>query len=480
MSLLSLTFLCSFIVLLAVYYLSPHSAKLAILLGASALFYIGFGANLFLLLLLVTIATFGFSLLIPRARGSRHGKLAMALMIAATVAPLFFYKYFNFFSVSAVDLLAIFGITLKAHTLKLAVPVGISFYTFRVLSYLIDAYCGRISVEKNFLKYALYVSYFPQILCGPIERAENFFRQINKPAGFNAGNLLEGSKIIIFGLFKKLVIADSLAVYVDAAYSSVPDRPGAVLIVAAVFFSIQIYCDFSGYTDIAIGMSKALGLDLVENFRRPYFSKNVKEFWARWHISLSTWLRDYIYIPLGGNRCSKPRKYFNIMVTFVVSGLWHGANWTFLAWGVLHGIFLVFHDFLCGGKRVRNSVKTSAALTCAKVSLTFAAVTFAWILFRAESFSHFAAIMDGILNRFSLSYSAVSSIPLPFTEDNTSIAHFIVAAFFIGVLFADSLVRELGALRKLRKFEWIYYSFILASILCFGRFGESTFIYAQF
>lgn len=480
MSFLSLTFLCFFILLLFPYYLVSHKLKLSVLLCSSALFYLGFGLNFFFLLFGLTLVTFAFSMFIPRLREIRFRKCAMSCVVLLTILPLLFFKYFDFISDSLSELCSHLGFNLGEHTLKLMAPVGISFYSFRVLSYLFDLYWGKITPERNFLKYALYVSYFPHILCGPIERAGSFFGRIDKNITFKSENLALGGKIIIFGLFKKLVIADPLSVYVNSVYSSPEHSSGLVLLLAAVFFSVQIYCDFSGYTDMANGLSRCLGFDLVENFRRPYFSRNVKEFWGRWHISLSTWLRDYIYIPLGGNRRSKPRKYLNIMATFGISGLWHGANWTFVAWGILHGFFLVLHDLLIGRKRSGSIGKDSCFLACCNTLLTFAAVTFAWILFRADSFSHFVEILSGILFRFDLSYSSISSLPLPFTGDNTSVAHFIVVVFYMALLFADSAIREFGVFQGLRKYDWIYYSFILASVFCFGYFGKSTFIYAQF
>ncbi len=480
MSFLSLTFLFFFVCLLLLYYRVSQKLKILLLLISSALFYLGFGFNFSILLFAVTLLTFLFSLLVPTLKARGVGKYAMVLAVLIVISPLAFFKYFDFFLSFVADIASPFGLKLGKHALNLMIPVGISFYTFRVLSYLSDVYSGKIAPQRSFIKYALYVSYFPQILCGPIERAGNFFAQIDKSITFKSDNLQEGVKIIIFGLFKKLVIADSLAVYVDSVYKSAPWSSGLSLFVAAIFFSIQIYCDFSGYTDIAKGLSKSLGLDLTENFRRPYLSKNVKEFWGRWHISLSTWLRDYVYIPLGGNRCSRCRKYANIMATFAVSGLWHGANWTFVAWGVLHGIFLIVHDFLFGKNFSAGKTKLPFFSTVFRIALTFAAVSFAWILFRADSFPHFLEIIDGIIFRFNLSKSSILSLPLPFTGDNTSIANFIIAAFFIGVLFADSLIREFGLLKWAKKYDWVYYSFILASTLCFGSIGSSTFIYAQF
>lgn len=246
---------------------------------------------------------------------------------------------------------------------------------------------------------------------------------------------------------------------------------------AAVFFSIQLYCDFSGYTDIATGLSKCLGYDMAKNFDRPYFSRNIKEFWARWHISLSTWLRDYIYIPLGGSRCSKLRKYSNIMATFAISGLWHGANWTFVIWGMMHGAFLVIHDIFSGGK---SGGRSGFAVSALCMAITFAAVTAAWIVFRADSFSHAYEIFRGIATRLSFSYASLSGAVLPFTNDNTSIAYFLAALFFIGVLFANSLSKTFGAPPRLGKYVNCYYAFLLACIMCFGQFDGGNFIYAQF
>ncbi len=480
MNFTSPSFICFLVFVLIFYYLFPQRVKLFFLFAVNCLFYLGFGANFTLLLIAITAITFAFSLFIRRLADAACGKYITAAIVAITISPLLFFKYFDFFSQQTFNLLSIFGLTLNVATLNLMVPVGISFYTFRVLSYLFDVGSGKIPAEKNFLKYALYVTYFPQIVCGPIERASDFIKQANKTIKFDSNNLSSGTKLVIFGFFKKLVIADPLAIYVDNVYSSASSQSGLNLTLAAVFFSIQLYCDFSGYTDIATGVSKTLGFNTAENFRRPYFSQNIKEFWARWHISLSTWLRDYIYIPLGGNRCSKMRKYFNIMATFTISGLWHGANWTYIVWGAMHGFFLVVHDmFFPKNKDLKNG-KSIALVRIFNVLFTFAAVTAAWIVFRADSFSRALEIFSGIVSRFSLSYSSLSGAVLPFTGDNTSVSHFLTAAFFICVLLADSITREIGVPSRLKKFDWLYYSFLLACVFCFGRFGGTNFIYAQF
>jgi D-alanyl-lipoteichoic acid acyltransferase DltB (MBOAT superfamily) len=266
-------------------------------------------------------------------RFSLKRKVLLLLTLSVSLGILFIFKYFNFVSESFSQICRLLSIPIHSVTLKLILPVGISFYTFQTLSYVIDVYKGKVKAEHHFGKYAAFITFFPQLVAGPIERTENLLHQINEKHFFDYEQAAYGMKLMAWGFFKKLVIADNLAVFVDLIYGNVSSYQGFSLILATVFFSIQIYCDFSGYSDIAIGTARLFGIELMTNFRSPYFSGTVKEFWSRWHISLSTWFRDYIYIPLGGNRKGRIRQYTNLMITFFASGAWHGANWTFLMWG---------------------------------------------------------------------------------------------------------------------------------------------------
>ena len=293
---------------------------------------------------------------------------------------LFFFKYFNFFELSVISLLQMFTIKMHPQLLTLLLPVGISFYTFQTLSYVIDVYRGDIPAEHHFGIYATFISFFPQLVAGPIERTKNLLPQIKSEKVFDYESASYGLKLMAWGFFKKLAIADVLAVYVDTGWSSLERLCGLDFLFIVFFFTIQIYCDFSGYSDIAIGTAHMLGIRLMTNFKSPYFSQSVKEFWSRWHISLSTWFRDYVYIPLGGNRCSEYRKNINVMLTFLASGLWHGANWTFVVWGGIHGLMQVIENLFA--KKKSHSGKAQKILATLMV---FAFCNFAWIFFRADS-----------------------------------------------------------------------------------------------
>jgi D-alanyl-lipoteichoic acid acyltransferase DltB (MBOAT superfamily) len=284
--------------------------------------------------------------LIEKTPDRKKKKIVMLLGVMSGLTVLFFFKYFNFLSISVVNLLNLFTPVNKV-TINVLLPVGISFYTFQTLSYVIDVYKGEIAAEKHFGKYAVFVSFFPQLVAGPIERSINLLPEVKKRHVFNCENAVLGIKLITWGFFKKLIIADNMALFVDTVYNNVTVCSGFALILATMFFAFQIYCDFSGYSDIAIGVAKLFDVKLMINFKNPYFSASMREFWSRWHISLSTWFRDYVYIPLGGGRVSPARKKFNLIVTFLASGLWHGANWTFVLWGALHGVFQIME----GGKK---------------------------------------------------------------------------------------------------------------------------------
>ena len=290
---------------------------------------------------------------INASKDRRTQRLWLTLAIVASLGVLVYFKYANFFIAEASALLRILGADVRESYLKVILPVGISFFTFQALSYTIDVYKGKMHVERNFINFTLFVSFFPQLVAGPIERATNLLDQFKKEQHFSSERLLEGSKLIIWGLFKKVVIADRLAAYVEQIYASPELFGGSTLFLATFFFAFQIYCDFSGYSDIAIGSAHILGFRLMQNFNLPYLAKSVRDFWHRWHISLSTWFADYVYKPLGGNRVSTGRWMFNIMAVYLVSGLWHGANWTFIIWGGIFGVLYIL-EFL-GDKLLKRA-----------------------------------------------------------------------------------------------------------------------------
>lgn len=318
-------------IVFGLYWIFPHKQRWVVLLLSSCYFYMSWNTKYIVLILFTTIVSYFSAIVLERF--PRYKKWILVVVLFSCLGLLFIFKYFDFVFESIYKICMIFSIPIHPITLKLMLPVGISFYTFQTLSYVLDVYHGVMKAEYHFGKYMAFVTFFPQLVAGPIERAENLLFQINKKHIFSYEQAVYGMKLITWGMFKKVVIADNFAIYVDLIYNNVHIYKGLSLVVATIMFAFQIYCDFSGYSDIATGTAKLFGIDLMRNFHSPYFSSTFKEFWGRWHISLSTWFRDYIYIPLGGNRNGIAKKYFNLMVTFLISGIWHGANWTFFIWG---------------------------------------------------------------------------------------------------------------------------------------------------
>ena len=332
----STEFIIFFPITLILYWIFPKRYRYICLFIASYTFYMFWNPKYALLMGTSTVITFLSGVLIEKLK---YKRTVVAFSFIINLAILVFFKYFDFLLQNINIVLSVFNIKLIEKPFDIILPVGISFYTFQALSYTIDVYRGEIKSEKNIIKYALFVSFFPQLVAGPIERSKNLLIQIDnldKVKRFDYDRITEGLILMLFGYFQKMVIADRAAILVDTVFNSYYEYNSMALILAAVFFAIQIYCDFGSYSLIAIGTAKVMGINLMENFNTPYFARGIKEFWGRWHISLSTWFRDYLYIPLGGNRCSKIRRSFNILVTFLVSGLWHGANFTFIAWGAIH------------------------------------------------------------------------------------------------------------------------------------------------
>lgn len=319
------------------YWAIPSRWRWVQLLAVSYYFYLSFNARYVLIILFTTALSYSCALRIEAAQNARSKKRWLALLLAGSLGVLFVFKYFNFFAASALGALNAMAIPVSPVMLRLALPVGISFYTFQTIGYVADVYRGIVPAEHHFGYYAVFVSFFPQLAAGPIARAGDLLPQIRREHTFDDAQAGYGLKRMAWGFFKKLLLADGAAQYVDVVYNDIAGHQGFAIIVATFLFAIQIYCDFSGYSDIAQGTAMLFGIELTTNFKSPYFSGSVKEFWSRWHISLSSWLRDYVYIPLGGNRCGKLRHAFNLMATFLVSGLWHGANWTYVVWGALHG-----------------------------------------------------------------------------------------------------------------------------------------------
>ena len=374
-----------------------HKWQNVFLLAASYLFYGWWDWRFLLLIAFTSVLSFACGILIENFKGNRKRQKAVnALNIVVNLAILGVFKYFNFFVGNLVELLARFGISLDAPTVKIILPVGISFYTFQALSYTIDIYKEKISASRNIITYATYIAFFPQLVAGPIERAGNLLPQFGSKRVFNYEQAVDGCRQLLWGFFKKIVIADNCAVAVDMVWNGYTTYSGINLVVEGLFlYSIQIYCDFSGYSDIAIGTAKLFGINLMRNFNNPYFARSIPEFWRRWHISLTTWLRDYIYFPLGGSRCPKPRIVLNTIVVFLVNGLWHGADWTFLAFGLYHGLIITVFIIFGIKSKYPTDVAQGRLLPSLRelgmMLLTFALVCIGRIPFRAPSLAEAAS-----------------------------------------------------------------------------------------
>ena len=478
MSFNSLSFVLFFAAVLVLYFSIPHSFRWILLLAASYYFYMCWKIEYVVLILAATLVNYLCGLQMGRTANRGKRKKYLVLSLITSLGLLFAFKYFNFFNESVRQLFDKLNLAYHVPMLRVLLPVGISFYTFQALSYTIDVYRGRKEPEKHIGIFALYVAFFPQLVAGPIERATNLLPQFRRKNDFDYQNLREGLLLVLWGMFKKVVIADRLALYVDQMYNNASDYQGLPLIVATYFFAFQIYCDFSGYSDIARGTARTMGYDIMNNFQRPYFAKSIPEFWRRWHISLSTWFRDYLYIPLGGDRCSKARWCFNILIVFVVSGLWHGANWTFIIWGTLHGVWQVVSVLT---EKARTSFAKSFrindfSLKVIRIFVTFHLVCFGWIFFRANSLSDVLHIIGHI----PIGVLDLSGLSLGRDRFNILIASSAILVLLL-VQLAQRTKPDIQFLNaKSPLLRWFYYYLIIFSIMAFGVVEESQFIYFQF
>ena len=371
---------------LVLYYCMTRHMQNRMLLLASYVFYSWWDWRFTGLLMLSTVVDFHLSLAIHNADSQRSRKRFLLLSIILNLGVLAFFKYFNFFVDSAAHVIQVLGFQANLPVLRIILPAGISFYTFQTMNYTIDVYRRQMEPTRDFLTYALFVAYFPHLVAGPIIRAEVLLPQLLNKRTVADRHLRTGAVLILLGLFKKVAIADTLAPDVERFFTAPGNCSSLVLVKGVYFFCLQIYCDFSGYTDIARGVSRLLGIELPENFNQPYLARNISEFWRRWHISLSTWLRDYLYIPLGGNRVGRWRTYRNLFITMLLGGLWHGANWTFVVWGGLHGSYLAVHKFIAELRPGASRAAPSRVMTVLGVLATFHLVALTWIFFRAPSF----------------------------------------------------------------------------------------------
>ena len=491
----SVDFLVFFPIVTMVYFLLPHKVRWVWLLVTSYYFYMCWNAKYALLMATSTAITWLSGLLIAKAgeiqdetKQARRKKLWVALSFLLNLAILFFFKYFNFFLNNLNALAGLIGVEVQVPAFDVILPVGISFYTFQALSYTMDVYRGEIPPERNIFRYALFVSFFPQLVAGPIERSKNLLGQLYEYHTFDPQRVRDGLMLMLWGMFEKVVIADRVSMLVTYVYDNYTTLPGGAVILATVLFAVQIYCDFGGYSDIAIGAAQVLGFRLMENFHRPYLSRSAGEFWHRWHISLSTWFRDYLYIPLGGNRKGTARKYLNVMITFLTSGLWHGASWNFVVWGGLNGGYQVagallkpWRERVCSRLHINRE---TFAWRCVQTVFTFCLIDFAWLFFRASSFS--AAL--GMIAH-TVTHMTAFGTDMLFTWGLEK-PDFLVALAAIAVLIlADVLREKYGSLREnigrqRLPVRWLIYFAGVFAIVIFGIYGpgyaESQFIYFQF
>lgn len=467
----SFNFIVFFPLIFLLYYVIPSKLKVwrnVFLLAVSYLLYISWNPAYSLVLLGVTAVTYSFARLIKK-RTNRKPIFITGLI--ATILPLIFFKYTDFICKSISDLLSWMGISLELQGLNWAIPLGISFFTFQGVSYLCDVYYKRIEPEENFLVYALYLSFFPSIVSGPINRATSIIPQIKSLRPFfDYPKAVTGLKMILWGMFMKVVVADRVALYVDTVLPFYYNYTGMSCLLASFLYTIQIYADFAGYSLMAIGVGKLLGFELAENFRRPYFAVSVSEFWHRWHISLSTWLKDYVYIPMGGSRCSKGRCRWNVFVTFLVSGIWHGANWTFIIWGCIHGLCQIIEKIF--GWQKHNGGNGVRAI---RIIITILLVNFAWIFFRMPSLGEACRLIAHIFD-----FHQPMSIFL------TTILDFIYMFIGVALLFVKDFRDEffptkLQVLNNKRTvIRWSAYLFLISLIIVAGVLGNDQFIYANF
>lgn len=488
MSFDSISFLLFFLFIVSVYCLLPQKFRWVLLLFASYAFYMAWNLPLAFLLFGVTAVSFLGGRFTERAntKGKKRAWLIVTLFLCLGV--LFVFKYLDFSLRQISSFLQSFGKE-GISSLNILLPMGISFYTFQALSYVIDVYRGTMRAEKHFGYYALYLSFFPQLVAGPIERPENLIPQLKAAKRPDYEQIREGARFLFAGYFKKIAIADFVAVFVNTAYGSIEDMSGVSLVVATVLFAVQIYCDFSGYSDIAVGCAKFLGVNLMQNFDRPYTAKSVREFWRRWHISLTSWFTDYLYIPLGGSRKGSVRRALNTLIVFFVSGLWHGAEWSFVVWGLLHGCFLVGESLIGGalnrldpqGKREKSALYRGV---CHLITLLF--VWFAWIFFRAETLGDAFLVVQKIVTSFG-SPSALAGELVLTAVDGLRIFVLLVLLCvlprFPGVLVPKEEL-PLSSMEK-QSFSTLVYSLFalaiaLAWLIVWAGNGESGFIYFQF
>lgn len=470
----TLNFLLIFPLIFGIHWAIParwNQVRKVYLILVSYLLYMNFKPAFALVLLAVTLVTFWGGHLLELSENDKESRVKRQkrlvwLFALLGVLPLLVFKYYNFINNSLSEGLATIGLQFSLPGLNWAVPVGISFFTFQAVGYMLDVYHKRIKAENNLIDYLLFVSFFPQIASGPISKADELLPQIKKERKFKYDQAVSGLKYLLWGMFLKVALADRVGIYVDTVFSEYAKFSGLGCFIGSVLYSIQIYADFAGYSLMAVGIGKTLGFDLINNFKRPYFSVCITDFWRRWHISLTRWLTQQIYIPLGGSRCSKIRTYWNILVTFLVSGIWHGANWTFIVWGILHGVCQIIEKLFGWNKKEYKGFARFG-----RVVLTFLIVTIAWTIFRSPSivdtlgyFSRYASMSGQLLAEGSVMvYSIIALIPVVLYE-----------------LLEEFFPQALCKLKNMQWLRWSAYVVLFTMIMLLGVFDGSSFIYVSF
>ncbi|MFV0144774.1 MBOAT family protein [Empedobacter stercoris] len=476
----SISFAIFLPIVFALYWLLRKSFKLQniLLLIASYYFYGCWDWRFMFLLGFSTLLDYYSGIKIEEATSQNLKKIWLTISIGINLGFLGFFKYYNFFADSFAEMLNGFGLNVHPWTLQIILPVGISFYTFHGLSYIIDIYYNRIKAERNIVDYSVFVSFFPLLVAGPIERATHLLPQIKKTRVFNYSQAVDGMRQILWGLFKKMVIADNCAIYANEIFSNPESQSGSNLVLGAIFFAFQIYGDFSGYSDIALGVARLFGIELLKNFNYPYFSRDIAEFWRRWHISLSTWFRDYLYIPLGGSRGGNWMRVRNTFIIFIVSGFWHGANWTFIFWGFLNALFIMPSILLKTNRTNLEIVAQDRFFPTFRelfnMMLTFALTVLAWIFFRANSITHAFEYIGGIFNQSLFTFPTLRKSALA----TLFLVVFLLLTEWMGRRNNYGIEKLL--LEKPRWVRWSFYAFVLMLIGLFLQTEESPFIYFQF
>lgn len=486
----SLEFLIFFPIVTLVYFLIPHKVRYLWLLGASYYFYMCWNPKYALLMAASTAITYLSGHLIAKGKSMLSRKIMVGISFFLNLLILYYFKYF-YFTVDNINMVRDWlGMSVLTPKFDVILPVGISFYTFQALSYTVDVYRKEIEPEKNPFRYALFVSFFPQLVAGPIERSKNLIKQLYNKHSFDYKRVREGLLVMLWGYFLKLVVADRAAILVNTVYNGWENYSGIMLVIATLCFALQIYCDFASYSLIAQGAARVMGFELMKNFQQPYFSTSIAEFWRNWHISLSSWFKDYLYIPLGGNRKGKLRKNINLMIVFLVSGLWHGASWNFIIWGAIHGLYQVLGG-LCQNLRrllcaLLNIDTNTSQYKCFQRIITFLLVCFAWIFFRSESLTQAVGVIQKIFSGFDV-WTIYKDGLLSMGLDSANIAVLVFATVLVYLVsrYEHGGRDFVKGVEKMHLFaRWpIYYALIFA-VLIFGIYGPefaaSQFIYFQF